>query len=181
MTTRRKALLTILVVVFLVDVGIFRSRSHKSQNHQDQVINSNEDAIESLSREIKDKNSKLDRLIAEADIIIGHLQQLRHLPPPTKPTNGVKSSYHDGGYENVWIQDIDQKVELVLVTAIDSKMTIVFKPAADDLQKFHIGWIAPVTFQCAKINKGKCDFDSPYQLFVSNGLVEVKKLKFPKK
>lgn len=97
------------------------------------------------------------------------------------PINEVKVSYHDGGYENAWIQDMDQKEGLVLVTTIDSKMNIVFKPTAADLHKFHVGWIAPVTFQCMKLNQGKCDFKSPYKLFVSNGLVEVKQLISPKK
>lgn len=94
------------------------------------------------------------------------------------PTNGIIFSYHDGGYEVADIQDLDQKTGLVLVITKDSKISITFKPTADNFHKFHIGWIAPVTFQCSKIKEGKCDFDSPYKLFVGNGLVEVKQLKF---
>ena len=110
-------------------------------------------------------------------------ENLQQLPPPT---NGVTSSYHDEkngkkNYEDADIQDIDKKRGIVLVTTKDSKMTIVFKPTFDNFHKFHIGWLAPVTFQCVKVNKGKCDFDSPYKLFVGNGLVEVKQLKFSKK
>lgn len=102
----------------------------------------------------------------------------QHLPPPT---NEVNFSYHDGGYESAWIQDIDKEKGIVLVTTIDSKMTIVFRPTAEDLQKFNVGSVAPVTFQCTKLKKDKCDFSSHYKLFVSNALVEVELLKFPEK
>lgn len=100
-------------------------------------------------------------------------------------TNEVMSSYHDKegkkNYEDSDIQDIDLKEGIVLVTTKDSKISIIFKPAPENLEKFHVGWIAPVTFQCTKLKKKKCDYDAPYKLFVSNGLVEVKELIFPKK
>lgn len=97
------------------------------------------------------------------------------------PTNGIIFSFHDGGYEDADIQDLDQKTGLVLVTTKESKISITFKPTADNFQKFHIGWIAPVTFQCVKIKNDKCDFNSSYKLFVGNGLVEVKQLRFATK
>lgn len=104
---------------------------------------------------------------------------IQHLPPPTEE---VKSSHHDGGYEDAWIQDVDKKSGLVMVTTIISKISIIFKPSPKNLKKFHahLNWIAPVTFQCTKKKKEKCDYGSPYKLFISNELVEVKQLKFPK-
>lgn len=167
MTTRRKVLLIILLGVFLVEVSVYW------QSKQDR-------AIKKLNKEIANNFDKLDRMIKEARFAIENGQQL---PPPT---NGVMSSYHDEkdgkkNYEDADIQDLDEKTGLVLVTTKDSKISITFKPSADNFQKFHIGWITPVTFQCAKVNKGKCDFNFPYKLFVGNGLVEVKQLKFPKK
>lgn len=167
MTTRRKVLLIILVAVFLVEASIYWQSKQIS-------------AIEKLNKEIADDLSKLHKMITEARFAIENGQQL---PPPT---NGVTSSYHDEkdgkkNYEDADIQDLNKKTGLVLVITKDSKISITFKPSVDNFQKFHIGWIAPVTFQCAKINKGKCDFNSPYKLFVGNGLVEVKQLKFSKK
>lgn len=169
MSTRRKVLLTILVVVFLVDVGIFWRRAHKSESQN------NTDVIEKLSKEIESLNKEPDIMIAEADGDIENLRYLhKHLPPPPQE---VKSSYHTAGYENSWIQDIDKETGRVLVTTMDSKMSIIFKPAPWNLDKFHVGWIAPVTFQCTKLNKKKCDFGAPYKLFVSNGLVKVEELR----
>ena len=163
-------LLFILVAMFLVGAGIYwQSKQLKNQ------INHALIALENIEKDIANLNNELDRMVAESDATIQHLQ---HLPPPT---NGVTSSYHDGGYENAWVQDIDKKSGLVLVTTKDSKISITFKPSADNLEKFHVGWIAPVTFQCTKVKKRNCDFKSPYKLFVGNGLVEVKQLKFPKK
>ena len=99
----------------------------------------------------------------------------------TNQTNTPTVSLHDSGHENSWIQDMDKEKGLVLVTTIDTKMAIVFKPAAGDLKKFRVGYLAPVTFQCTKLKKGKCDFKAPYKLFVSNGLVDVDQLILPKK
>jgi len=48
---------------------------------------------------------------------------------------------------------VDKKEGLVLVVTTNSKMSIIFKPTADNLQKVNIGWVAPVTFQCTKKKK----------------------------
>ena len=95
-----------------------------------------------------------------------------------KPTNGINKSYHNDGYENAWILDIDKNMGLVLIKTVDSKMSIIFKPTATNLLKFRIGSIAPVTFQCSKEKNGKCDLSAPYELFIRNDLVELKELKF---
>ena len=123
-------------------------------------------------KELEFLNKELDRIIIEVDVMKKELQR------PSLPTNGFKTSFHKGGYENAWIQYVNQKTGLVLVTTIDSKLNIVFKPTPDNLNKFHIGWIAPVTFSCVKTKKGDCDFNSPYNLFVSNAPVVVKRWVF---
>lgn len=166
MTRRRKILLIILVSVLLANAGIY---------WQPNRINNDRSAIEKLNKEIARDLSELRKMMIELGAVMENEQQL------PLPNNGVNSSYHDGGYEDSLVQDLDQKTGLVLVTTVDSKMTIVFKPTYDNFQKFHVGWRAPVTFQCTKIHKGKCDFMSPYKLFVGNGLVEVKQLIFPEK
>src|SRR3989344_7476237 len=107
MTKSRKAFL--LTIFILVLVLLFNKNTKK---------------------ELEFLNKELDRMIIEVDVMIKELQR------PPLLTNGVKTSYHSGGYENAWIQDVNQKTGLVLVTSIDSKMTIVFKPTPDNLQKF---------------------------------------------
>ncbi len=177
MTARRKELLAIFVVMLvLVFVGgTYWQSIQLKQLKKNNETKSNLTNLDNTEKEIAGLNKELGRMIAEADLIIKSLQ------PSPLPAKRIKKSYHDGGYEDAWIQDIDQKKGIVLVETIKSKMSIVFKPATDDLQKFNVGWLAPVTFQCTKLKKGKCDFKSPYKLFVSNGLVEVKQLKFQKK
>lgn len=165
------ALIFASTLLLCLIVGVISWRSKKLLNQ----INNTRTEVESLLKELESLNERLNRMLAEADMMTG---QFQHLPPPT---NGVKTSYHDGGYEDSWIQDIDKETGLVLVTTKDSKMSIIFKPASENLPKFHVGWLAPVTFQCTKIKKKKCDFNFPYKLFVSNGLVEVEQLQFPKK
>ena len=160
-TQRAITLLFVSILVFCAAVVIISWRSKQKQNQ----ANITKDIIEKLHR------------------AIANMESLEQLPPPT---NGVTSSYHyekDGkkNYEIADIQDTDQKRGIVLITTKDSKISIIFKPSPDNLEKFHVGWLTPVTFQCVKVNEGKCDFNSPYKLFVGNGLVEVKQLKFSKK
>lgn len=157
MTTGRKVLLVLLAAV-LIEAGVYWN----------------------ANREENRLKIELDSIMAEADAIMKNRQRL---PPPS---NGVTNSYHDDkngkkNYEDAWIDDIDKKKGIVWARTFDGKMRIVFKPAPENLEKFHKNWIAPVTFECTKLKKGKCDFESPYKLFVSNGLVEVKRLIFTKK
>ncbi len=132
-------------------------------------------ATEEVEKEMKSLNKKLEELMRIAD-------GMGNLPPPT---NGVISSYHKKypkkNYEDSHIQDLDPKEGLVLVQTIDSKISIIFKPAPENFEKFSIGSIAPVTFECTKKKKGKCDLDYPYKLFISNAPVELKKFIPPKK
>lgn len=173
MSARRRVLLLVLIIVTFVIGG--RNLNRQELNQKNQIESLSNDEIENFIKEITHLNKELDRLIANADMTIKDYQLL------PQPINEVKKSYHDDGHENAWVQDIDEKEGLVLVTTTDSKMSIIFKPTSDDLQKFHVGWIAPVTFRCTKRIKGKCDFNAPYKLFVSNGLVKVELLKFPDK
>lgn len=78
-------------------------------------------------------------------------------------------SPHDRGFENAWIQFIENG--LVQVQTIETKIAIVFQPATNaELKKFHVGWIAPVTFECNdKI--GDCDLSRPYKLYIGRTLV----------
>ena len=177
-----RKVLWVFVGLFLVfQIGLFLRYHRPASGLNSGISQATKDGealkrdIENFDKEMASLIKDLEKSMAEAGLIIAKPQHL------SKPTNGVTSSYHDGGYESAWTQDIDQKKGIVLVTTIDSKMSIVFKPADGDMEKFHVGWIAPVTFQCTKLKKGKCDFKSPYKLFVSNGLVEVKQLILPKK
>lgn len=173
MSARRRVLLLVLIIVTFVIGG--RNLNRQELNQKNQIESLSNDEIENFIKEMTRLNKELDRLIANADMTIKDYQRL------PQPTSEIKKSYHDDGYENAWVQDIDEKEGLVLVTTTDSKMSIIFKPTSDDLQKFHVGWIAPVTFRCTKRIKGKCDFNAPYKLFVSNSLVKVELLKFPDK
>ena len=173
MTTKHKmiwSIRAILVVVLLIEIGMYWQLK-QAEKYADEIGQMSID----LGKDLDVLQQKLESMLAKADSRI--MKNYGHLP---MPTNNVKSTYHDS-YEDALIQDVDKKRGLVLVTTIDSKMDITFKPSADNLEKFHahIGWIAPVTFQCTKKKKGRCDFSSPYKLFVSNGLVEMKEIKFP--
>ncbi len=178
MTTRHKVVWTIraiLVGALLIEVGLYW-RMKQAVRYQEKYASELDQMSRDLEKDLNFLSKELERKMTEANTKI--MGQFQHLPTPT---NGVTSSFHEKGYEDAWIQDIDKKEGLVLVTTIDSRVTIAFKPSAGDFKKFHVNWIAPVTFQCTKKKKGKCDFSSPYKLFVSNGLVEVKQLEFPKK
>ncbi len=91
----------------------------------------------------------------------------------------IQASVHEQGYENAWVQDLDKKEGLVLVTTVESGISVVFKPTSENFDKFHIGWISPVTFVCSGFIKEKCDFNSPLKVFVGNSEVEVKYIKHP--
>ncbi len=180
--TVRKALLVWFVVLSVIG-GVIFWRMYGIKNQTKKILTTIEEPNKddgNFNKEIADLIKDLDKMIAEADVMITKPQ---HLP---KPTNGVNTSYHDEkngkkNHENAWIDDIDEEKGIVLVRTIDSKISIIFKPTSENLVRFHKGSIAPVTFQCTKIKKGKCDFKAPYKLFVSNGLVEVKQLILPKK
>lgn len=78
-------------------------------------------------------------------------------------------SLHDRGFENAWIQFIENG--LVQVQTIDTKIAIVFKPITNsELKKYHVGWIAPVTFECNG-EVGSCDLSLPYKLYIGRTLV----------
>ena len=89
-----------------------------------------------------------------------------HLPPPE--TIAQASSFHDAGYEDAWIQFIDEKERLVQVQAVGSKIVIVFRlKKREDLARFNKGWIVPITFLCAK-GRTDCDIGSQEKLYVGN-------------
>lgn len=177
MSARRKELLIVLIVAMSFSGGIYFNKqlSNQATIQIEQVDNSiSDEELKYLSEGWARLNKETDSMIAEADVVI---EDLKRSSQPAKQE--IKKSYHDGGYERSLVQDIDPEKGLVLVTTIDSKISIIFKPAPENLDKFHVGWWPPVTFQCTKKMKGKCDFNFPYKLFVNNGLVEVKQIKFP--
>ncbi len=165
---------TILFVVGCLVLGI-AYRPKKDLEIKEEVLSAQ--SIEEAEKELKALNKKLDFMIAQADATIKDLQERAAKTLVFEARN----NYHDAGYENSWIQDIDKEKGRVLVMTVDSKISIIFKSAPENLDKFHVGWLAPITFQCTKLKKNKCDFSAPYKLFVSNGLVEVEQLKLPKK
>lgn len=166
MTKMRKMFIIILSAVILIEGGITYW----------QVININ-NQIRQADLDMDKLNKELDDILKEMESgtikIDSQLRRFGHLP---MPTNKVKTTYHDS-YEDALIQDIDKNKGLVLVTIIDSKTNIVFKPTVDNLGKFHEGYIAPVTFQCMKKKKGKCDLSHDYKLYINNGLVQLVELR----
>ena len=92
----------------------------------------------------------------------------RKLPEKTKQA----SHHHDNGYEDADIQFVENGI--VQVETKTSKIVIVFRPKnSEELNKFHRGWLAPVTFDCwRKADDNSCDFSLPYKTYISDILVE---------
>lgn len=105
------------------------------------------------------------------------------LPTPhvndAKPLVHEQQSFHAQGHEDAWILPVENGLFSVMV--IDSRARIFFHPDAGDINKFKVGYIAPVTFDCVKNKKDECDFSKPYRLYISNRLVKMEKIEFPKK
>lgn len=82
-------------------------------------------------------------------------------------------------YEEAWIIDTSIKSGVVRIQAVSSRLIIDFYPGKKDLQSFawRKGCLTYVQFECAKNKDDKCDFASPYLLFVERKLVEVIKIK----
>ncbi len=175
MTTKHKVIWSIraiLVVVLLIEIGIYWWIKQTNWYIDNMLV----PHIEDLNKDLDFFQKKQERKLEGANFIM--MGPFQHLP---MSTNNVKKTYHDK-QEEAWIVGVYENNE-VKVQTIDSKIEITFRVVEAEWQKFRskVNWIAPVTFQCTKKKNGKCDFDSPYKLFVSNGLVEVKQLEFPKK
>jgi len=93
-------------------------------------------------------------------------------PPLVKNEQPIKTSFHENGYENAWIKEVNQKQLLIKVKTVDSKIEIYFRPEPEYMKRFHENWIAPVTFDCGQKPNEECDPSKPYKLYVSNVLVE---------
>lgn len=80
----------------------------------------------------------------------------------------IASSFHDAGYEDAWIQFIDEKERLVQVQAVDSRIVIVFHlKKREDLARYPKGHITPITPRC-KGGGTDCDIGSQEKLYVGN-------------
>ena len=83
----------------------------------------------------------------------------------------IASGFHDAGYEEAWIQFIDEKERLVQVQAVDSRIVIVFRlKKKEDLARYPEGHITPITPLC-RGGRTDCDIGSQQKLYV--GSVEV--------
>ena len=83
----------------------------------------------------------------------------------------IASGFHDAGYEEAWIQFIDEKERLVQVQAVDSRIVIVFRlKKKEDLARYPKGHITPITPLC-RGGRTDCDIGSQQKLYV--GSVEV--------
>ena len=93
------------------------------------------------------------------------------------PTVQVAASgFHDAGYEEAWIQFIDEKERLVQVQAVDSRIVIVFRlKNREDLARYPEGHITPVTPLC-RGGRTDCDIGSQQKLYA--GSVEVQPVKW---
>ena len=88
----------------------------------------------------------------------------------------IASGFHDAGYEEAWIQFIDEKERLVQVQAVDSRIVIVFRlKNKEALARYPKGHITPVTPQC-KGGGTDCDIGSQEKLYV--GSVEVQPVRW---
>lgn len=84
----------------------------------------------------------------------------------------IASSFHDVGHENAWIQFVDKEERLVQVQAVESRIVIVFRvKKKEDVARYNVGWIAPITFLCAK-GRTDCDIGSQEKTYVGNLEVE---------
>ena len=80
----------------------------------------------------------------------------------------IASGFHDAGYEEAWIQFIDEKERLVQVQATDSRIVVVFRvKKKEDLARYHEGHISPLTPIC-KGGGTDCDFGSQEKFYASN-------------
>ncbi len=158
----------IVLVCLVVGASLTVKKSHAIEKNM--VVDVSFDEVE---KEMKSINNHLGFMIVQANATILDLQQRA-----IKSVDVNKNNYHDGRYEDAWIQEVDKTTGLARVITVDTKVDITFKPDADDLSKFHPGWIAPVTMTCQNQTGGECDFISPYNVYISNGLVKVKKWKF---
>lgn len=137
----------------------------------------------SINKYAQAKAEEVQRLWVQLQIEIAEVQsKIRSLNSAREPGNGVTSSFHDDvykddillrNYESSWIDDVDLEENLVLVRTMDTKTKIVFRTSPEHLKRIHIGSIAPVTFDCIKLNDGSCDFTKPNTLYVGNRKVEL--------
>ena len=82
-----------------------------------------------------------------------------------------EATVHDIGYKNARVQYIEN--EMVQVQIVGTKSAMVFRPDRNDLKRFRVGWLAPVTFKCGKKFNEECDLLKPFELYVSRVRVEL--------
>lgn len=169
MSSRRRVLLVVLIIVTIISGGAYVNKQSNSQTTE--IENLNSDELENISGDLDSLIKELERLIAQADNSIETLQRL------PQPDNGVKTSYHDGGYEDSWIQFVDEKEGLVQVETVESRIAIRFRPQKEALSKFAVGPMAAVTIKCVD-GSVNCDLDPKHILYIKNGQVELVQWKF---
>ena len=98
------------------------------------------------------------------------------VPMPEIAPVVLAADFHAAGYEDAWIQFIDEKERLVQVQAVDSRIVIVFRlKKREDLARYHEGHISPLTPIC-KGGGTDCDFGAQEKFYASN--VEVRPVKW---
>lgn len=126
------------------------------------------------------KATLMDRKLGYAHVILGFVilwtMFFLLLPPrfePPKPFPELipavqTSGFHDAGYEDAWIQFIDEEERLVQVQAVESRIVIVFRlKRRQDLARYHEGYITPITPRC--VGGGTdCDIGSQEKLYAGN-------------
>lgn len=169
MSTRRRVLLLVLIVVMTITGSVYLNNQANRQTIETKGLDGKE--LDNLSKDMEDLIKELERLLAQADNSIETLQRL------PQPDNGVKTSYHDGGYEDSWIQFVDEKEGLVQVETVESRIAIRFRPQKEALSKFAVGPMAAVTIKCVD-GSVNCDLDPKHILYIKNGQVELVQWKF---
>ena len=99
------------------------------------------------------------------------------VPMPEIAPVVLAADFHAAGYEDAWIQFIDEKERLVQVQAVASRIVIVFRlKKREDLARYPEGSsITPVTPLC-RGGGTDCDIGSQEKLYV--GSVEVQPVRW---
>ena len=99
----------------------------------------------------------------------GHL-----LPPPETVQAALGPHYHEFGYEEAWVSEVDVRNGLVKVETVDSNIVITARPSMGAMRRFDKGWLSAVTVVCDQGFGKECPLTGDsYRMFISNTPVQI--------